>query len=285
MTRAEEDKYRAEAALAAIGDGVTIQDSGFRILYQNRVHKALMGEHLGRYCYTAYAGRGEVCEGCPLLPALREGKTHTVERSIATDRGAMHLEITVSPVQDGAGRVTAAIEVVRDVTGRKEMEERLRYLSSHDVLTGLYNRSFFEQELARHEKGRHFPLSIVMADVDDLKTVNDSRGHAAGDDLLKRAALLFGGAFRAEDVVARVGGDEFAVLLPDADEKAAEEAMERVRKSVRAQNDAREDILSLSLGWATANEGGEIAESLKQADRRMYRDKLARTGRPPRHAR
>jgi diguanylate cyclase (GGDEF)-like protein len=201
---------------------------------------------------------------------------------VAVGKGMMHFEITVSPLKDAGGTVVACIEVVRDITGRKRTEERLRYMSSHDILTGLYNRAYFEQELMRLNRSRLFPVSIVMADVDDLKVVNDSYGHAAGDKLLVRAARLFREAFRAEDVVARVGGDEFAVLLPNADEAAALESVQRIRKSMTAEQGANRTVVGLSLGTATARDSRQLFAALAQADQRMYQDKLIRTGRPPR---
>ncbi len=279
----EEEMAKSEAILAAVGDGVTIQNTDFRILYQNRIHQELMGDHLGAYCYREYARQQQVCDGCPVEVSFRSGRIHTVERSVATERGMLHFEITVSPLKDSTGVIVAAIEVVRDITGRKQTEERLRYMSSHDILTGLYNRAYFEQELMRLNRSRLFPVSIVMADVDDLKIVNDTYGHSAGDKLLVDAAHVFREAFRAEDVVARVGGDEFAVLLPVADETAARDSVQRIRKSMAAGHDTRRTAIGLSLGAATAHDSDKLFAALKKADQLMYQDKLVRTGRPPRH--
>jgi diguanylate cyclase (GGDEF)-like protein/PAS domain S-box-containing protein len=278
----EEEKARLEAIIAAIGDGISIHDTGYRIQYQNQAHKNMLGEHLGEHCYQAYVGRESICDECHMKVSFEEETIHTVERSVTTDQGTMHFEITVSPLKDRHGKIIAGIEVVRDITERKRTEEKLRYMSSHDILTGLYNRFYFEQELTRLEHSRHFPLSVVMADVDDLKTINDTRGHAAGDELLTLAALLFKEAFRSEDVVARVGGDEFAVLLPDTDEKAAKEILGRIRDSLRIWNETHRDPINLSLGMDTAKNSGELSNALKEADQRMFQDKLARTGRPPR---
>lgn len=277
----EEEKKKCEAIVAAIGDGISIHDTGFRILYQNDIHKRMMGDHFGEPCFRAYACRDEVCDDCHMKISFQDGAIHTVVRSTVTEQGKIYYEITVSPLKDRNGEVIAGIEVVRDITERKRSEERLRYMSSHDILTGLYNRFYFEQELSRLERSRHFPLSVIIADMDDLKVINDTRGHAAGDEMLTVAALLFKDAFRSEDVVARIGGDEFAVLLPDTDEKTARMILGRIRDSLRTWNETHHEPVNLSLGMDTAKHGGELMDTMKRADRRMYEDKLARTGRPP----
>ncbi|MDD5369776.1 MAG: diguanylate cyclase, partial [Anaerolineaceae bacterium] len=114
---------------------------------------------------------------------------------------------------DEAGQLVEFQAVGRDITDRKKVEDELRYLSTHDRLTGIYNRGYFEEELARLDHGRQFPVSVLMADVDGLKETNDTHGHQAGDELLRQTAEVLKSAFRAQDVVARIGGDEFGILL------------------------------------------------------------------------
>lgn len=183
--------------------------------------------------------------------------------------------ITVLYATDGSVNGTACIG--EDITLRKASDERLRYMSTHDAMTTLYNRAFFDEELRRLARGRRFPVSIVMADVDGLKIVNDTRGHEAGDTLIRSAAGVLLEAFRIEDVVARVGGDEFAVLLPDTDEVAVERTLDRIRKCQETANRVSGKTgLSISLGAATARSGREIFAVLKLSDERMYREKMAR---------
>jgi diguanylate cyclase (GGDEF)-like protein/PAS domain S-box-containing protein len=164
--------------------------------------------------------------------------------------------------------------VMVDITRSKKVEEDLRHLSIHDSLTGLYNRGFFMEEMARLERGRDFPVSIVMGDVDGLKEINDKEGHAAGDILLKSVAQVLAEAFRAEDVIARVGGDEFAVLLPSTNATAAEVSIQRVRRAIHANNaGGTPTSIHLSLGVSTAEKTMPLLDVLKIADENMYREK------------
>lgn len=157
-----------------------------------------------------------------------------------------------------------------DITQKKMYEEQLKYASTHDQLTGLYNRAFFDAEFARIKVGRSFPVSLVIADIDGLKLVNDSFGHAEGDRLIQMAAQAMKESFRAEDVVARIGGDEFAVILPNADAEVVREAFKRVH-SYQADSDPTQNyVLSISIGAATADNPEQLNEALKQADSRMY---------------
>jgi diguanylate cyclase (GGDEF)-like protein len=216
------------------------------------------------------------------LTAIREQTTHrrAGEKNvyeveiIRPDGERRSLLVTATPRFDRAGQFLGAFGIFRDITDRKGAEEKLRYVSSHDALTGLYNRAFFEEERARIERGRQFPISVVMADVDDLKVTNDRDGHAAGDELLRRTAQVLNASFRAEDLVARIGGDEFVALLPHADAAAVEAALTRVRNILYDHNASHGGMrLSLSLGASTAEKGASLTEALKQADARMYQEK------------
>src|SRR4030067_13270 len=109
-----------QGILEAIGDGVSIQDTDFKVLYQNQVHKNIIGDHAGEYCYEAYAQREKTCEGCPVAMAFKDGKTHTIERSVPTEKGIIYIEVTASPMRNSSGEIIAGVEVVREVTELKQ---------------------------------------------------------------------------------------------------------------------------------------------------------------------
>ncbi|HAU32119.1 MAG: Putative PAS/PAC sensor protein [Desulfotomaculum sp. 46_296] len=166
-----------------------------------------------------------------------------------------------------------------DVTEFRKMEERLKYLSIHDPLTGLYNRAYFEEEMRRLEEGRHSSTSVIVCDVDALKLVNDVLGHNVGDEVLKSTADAIRSPFRASDVVARIGGDEFAVLLPDCDVMVADKACRRIAHYVKLYNQENPVFpLSISVGYAVRKGSSPgMTEIFKEADKNMYREKLLRS--------
>ena len=167
--------------------------------------------------------------------------------------------------------------MIESLREKRPAEEKVHYVSIHDPLTDLYNRGYFEEEMARAERGRNFPISIMMADLDGLKKINDTLGHAVGDSLIKDAANVLRQAVRAYDVVARLGGDEFALILPEADAVCAAEVVDRIRDiEAEFNREPREYQVRFSIGIATSGAGEPLAETLKCADEQMYRDKSAR---------
>jgi PAS domain S-box-containing protein len=126
LVRVAEESARTDAIIEAVGDGISIQDTNFTVLYQNRVHKNLLGEHTGEHCYRAYQCRESICEGCYLAMSLKDGKVHQGERLRITVEGKRYYDVVASPLRDSTGRIIAAIEAVREITARKQMEEELR---------------------------------------------------------------------------------------------------------------------------------------------------------------
>jgi PAS domain S-box-containing protein len=142
LRRAEEERNRSEAIIAAIGDGISIQNTEFKVIYQNQKHRTLVGDHVGEYCYQAYEHQDEACEGCPVALSFRDGGIHTVVRSATTPNGTIHVEITSSPLRDASGKIIAGIEVARDITARKRMEqEKEKLLEDLRTLVDTVSRS------------------------------------------------------------------------------------------------------------------------------------------------
>lgn len=166
---------------------------------------------------------------------------------------------------------------IRDITRRKVYEEQLRHLSSHDALTGLYNRTFYEAELDRLASSRRYPVSIIIIDLDGLKTINDSYGHAAGDKMICKAADILKSAFRADDLVARTGGDEFTVLLPESGVEALKVSVKRIESCLNEANKVEDGFfVKFSLGTAIAESNEKLHGAVKMADMKMYQNKAIR---------
>lgn len=162
----------------------------------------------------------------------------------------------------------------RDISERKQMEQKLEYLSYHDQLTGLYNRRFFEEELCRLDDEISLPLTIIMADVNGLKLINDSFGHTMGDELLKKVVEVIVKGCRPGDIVARLAGDEFVILLPKTDIYEAEQIVERIKALASKERVESVDI-SISFGYATKNNKEEkIQDIFKKSEDHMYKKKL-----------
>lgn len=170
-------------------------------------------------------------------------------------------------------------ELKAEIAERRAAEEKMTYFSMHDPLTGLYNRTYFEEEMRKLEKEQYSNVGLIMCDVDGLKLINDSMGHDQGDSLLIAAANVIKNCFRSSDIVARVGGDEFAVLLPFASQDVMEEAYQRLQTSASSLNQSWHGLpLSLSIGLAMRTDASmKLSEVFKEADNNMYREKLYRS--------
>ncbi|MBM3700620.1 MAG: PAS domain S-box protein, partial [Actinobacteria bacterium] len=168
-------------------------------------------------------------------------------RWISKDGNIIWTEQNIAPVYEQKNMITLIDCIVQDITERKEAEDKIRYLSFHDCLTDLYNRAYFEEELKRLDTRRQLPLSFIMGDVNSLKLVNDTFGHQEGDNLLKKVAELMKSFCRREDIIARWGGDEFAVLLPQTQRGYAEEIIARIKEACRKTSRYKIPI-SISLG-------------------------------------
>ncbi len=186
----------------------------------------------------------------------------------------VHLQFSVFPGHElDWGLVLVALT---DITARKKAEAYLEFLGKHDVITRLYNRSFYADELNRLERRHIVPVTIVVIDLNGLKDVNDELGHAAGDALLRRFGEVLTEAAHKPDCAARIGGDEFAIILPGGGEEAGQSMMENVEKLVDINNQFYGGAkLSLSMGAATGRAGERLEAVFTRADRAMYASKRA----------
>lgn len=206
----------------------------------------------------------------------RVGSKYNEEyRFVNSAQDVIHVEINSAVLQGKDGH--NVLMLVRDITERKRTQEELKYLTLHDPMTGLYNRRYFEEELRRMDIRRHGPITIISCDVDGLKLVNDTLGHQKGDELIKAAALVIKRPFRSCDVVARIGGDEFSVILPFTNEEIGRKAEKRILDSLEDFNKENPEIpLSLSVGVATSTSETTLEKLFHESDNAMYRHKASR---------
>lgn len=176
--------------------------------------------------------------------------------------------------KDESGKVLKLIGTIQDITEEKRRQEELIYLGYHDQLTGAYNRRFYKEELARLDTAENLPLTIIQCDVNGLKLINDSFGHDLGDELLKRVVNIIRAGCRADDIISRCGGDEFALILPKTNLKEAAKVINRIKGLILKERVGAFDI-SVSFGYEIkTQENEDINVVSKNAEDHMYRRKL-----------
>lgn len=184
------------------------------------------------------------------------------------------VEVGAAPIKDSVGNIAGVVIVIRDYTEKKIKQKEIEYLSYNDYLTGLYNRRYMEDSIKRLDTSRNIPLNLMVIDVNGLKLTNDAFGHETGDQLLMKVAGILKKVCRADDIIGRMGGDEFCILFPRTDEKQAEGIKERIQT---AASNLKLDpvVLSLAVGHAakTAPEQ-DIKAVMTAADNLMYKDKI-----------
>ncbi|HSV30596.1 MAG TPA: PAS domain-containing protein [Atribacteraceae bacterium] len=206
---------------------------------------------------------------------LEEGLP-AIHREIKLPGGEWFLATKVF-LKDQAGEIIGLVGVNRNISEQKRAEEQVKYLLFHDPVTRLYNRVFLEEEFRRLNTPRQFPLGVVIGNVNGLRLVNDVFGHREGDRLLERIAEVLKNTCREEDIIARWGGDEFIILLPQTPLEKVPDIVHRIRTALR-EADPDPVALSLSLGYAVKNHRKEdYADIIRLAEDRMFENRLAET--------
>ena len=274
--RMEEELRLKDSAIEASMNAIAILDLGYRVIYANESFVKVFGYKNKNDVTGRKAAEFVVIDDSSqlLLAALFEnGSVFGEFKGIKPDGTVFDIEQYANLVSKDGKPLAIMISVI-DVTARKKDTERIRYLSFHDGLTGLYNRAYFEEELKRLDIPRQLPLSFIVGDLNSLKLLNDSYGHRFGDTMIVRAAKIIKKYCREEDVIARWGGDEFVILLPRADGDVAESIVERIRKA--CENYTYKKIpLSIALGNAAkVSQDESISTVIRKAEDNMYKRKL-----------
>ncbi|MDJ0940473.1 MAG: EAL domain-containing protein [Woeseiaceae bacterium] len=277
------EKESAQITLQSIGDGVITTDAECNVEYVNPVAEELTGwkvdDASGRSIDEIFrAFHEETCEPLenPMAVAIRRDRAIKSVRPtllIRRDGNELYIESTASPIRDGKGNVTGGVLVFHDVSESRELNRRLSYHASHDILTGLVNRREFENRLERalkSAKARETSYALLYLDLDQFKIVNDSCGHSAGDALLGQLGALLKSKIRWRDTLARLGGDEFGVLLESCSLDEAMQTAEALRMAIGDYKftwDERTFRLGVSIGVVPITADNEdVAALLSAAD-------------------
>ena len=272
------EKYFTDAVIDSVPGFLYLYDDQGKLVRWNKKHEELTG-------YSS-----EELSNITVLDWFREDEksiqdiTERIQKTLEDGFGEAEANLqrkdgTIIPMYFTAVRLdldgrTYFTGIGIDITDRKKKEDENLYLSYHDVLTGLYNRRFYEEGIKRLDTKRNLPISIIIGDVNGLKLVNDAFGHDKGDELLQKAAMVIQSACRTDDIVARWGGDEFVILLPKTNTKEAEEIVDRI-KELYSDVYVNAIRVSISFGWDTKRETDQdILKVLKSAEDYMYQHKI-----------
>ena len=279
-----EEKEQLRITFDSIGDGVITTDIDTNVTILNVMAEKFTGwsneESMGKKFTEVFditsAITGERATN-PVEEVLYTNKiceleNHTILTS--KDGTQRHIADSAAPIKDQYGNTTGVVIVFRDVTEKKTSMDRIKFLSFHDSMTGLYNRAYFEKELQRIDEEGLLPVSIIMGDVNGLKLLNDVYGHKSGDELLKNIALILQQNCTKNDIIARWGGDEFTIILPQTSNFEASIICKNIKADCDNSN-FKPIILSISLGVSTkSDKSNDLNTVLKDAEDRMYTHKL-----------
>jgi diguanylate cyclase (GGDEF)-like protein/PAS domain S-box-containing protein len=256
------------------GNCTTINKSGLHLLgYNNK--EELLGKNIHELIhYKNKDGSIHKIEDCHVYQAIVSGSGQYSNDEVFWKKDGSYFEAEYYAYpQISNGEIVGAVVTFLDNSERREYENHIKYLSYHDSLTGLYNRMYFEESLSKMDTPENMPLTIIFADVNGLKLTNDVFGHAMGDKLIIKSANAIKSSLRQNDLLARVGGDEFAVILPNTTEKVTKNIITRIQEKM-SQIKVVAIKGSISIGSDTKTEATqEIERILQNAEQAMYQDK------------
>ncbi len=278
------EKERLRITLLSLRDAVITTDQYMKITLINPVAEALTGwraeDALGKEANLVLTLENALTgmeERNPIEKVLRTLKTIELDsRNIIVSKlgDKRIIEDSAAPILGKDGDLEGVVMVFRDVTDRKLKQDEILYLSYHDSLTTLYNRRYIEERISQIENLERYPLSIILGDINGLKMVNDVLGHYEGDRFLIEASNILMESCRQSDVVARWGGDEFIILLPNTNAEGAEMICEKINRKCADLADLSIK-LSISLGYAVRkNDEEKIVKTISTAEEMMYTQKM-----------
>ncbi len=280
LTQSEE---LMKSTLFSIGDGVISTDLDGKITMMNHVAEKLTGysesEAIGLDFDVVFNIHNEITgEKTMNIVAQVISKGERVELRENTilkskNGGIVEIEENAAPIIDAGGKIAGAVVVFRDCSERKE-KQRIEYLSMRDHLTGLYNRRYIDIVLPIIDNSDNYPLAVIYADINGLKLTNDAFGHQTGDRLIRKVSDILKKSTRSADVIGRIGGDEFIVIIPCTDEEKASFIKARIQ-AMAAGELLDNVVVSIAIGFSIKSDNScTIEEVLKIAEENMYRDKL-----------
>lgn len=280
----ENEKELLHTTLVSVGDGIISTDENGNITFMNSSAEKIIGfqeiESIGKpfeQVFRVVNGFTEELLNDTIKNVFSTGKITELDSNtvlISKSGKNIPVESSIAPIKINNGSIVGVILVFRNVAEKRKRQGKIEYLSYHDQLTGLYNRRFFQEEQERLDVQDNYPLSLIMADVNGLKLTNDAFGHLAGDELLQKASETMRRECRADDVVARIGGDEFVILLPRIKSDEAQSLVRRIKKAISMQKVGPINI-SISFGFATKDRSYQTMDEIfKKAEDNMYKEKL-----------
>ncbi len=278
------EKELLRITLQSIGDGVITTDRTGKITMINRMAEQIT-HWPQQHCigldfekvFNVYDERTHQKIESPIKRVLNAKKTfkfHQGTYLIAKDGSRPLIAYNAAPIKDKDSQIHGIIVVFRDITSSRMLEDKVRFINYHDPLTQLYNRSYFTDRLVQANSGNLLPISLLMGDVNGLKLCNDVFGHETGDTLLRTISNVMQKCIREKDILARWGGDEFIIFMPNTPLKVAEEIRQKIYNECKATKSAPIE-LSISMGAATKTRiNDNIFDILKEAEDNMYSNKL-----------